>query len=294
MTSDGIPPVTRHELQRLGPTGIDRIPGHPQVIVVGRAAHPRVLTELDAMGLKATTITAPTLFELANSVDRFYGAVQNPDLGVATMETSASTGGNGVMDVLIGAPHALPFLLPATHWVSHMPAGLLWVTEEQIPSSTVEALERRQGRAIMYVFGGPREISPRVVQKLSRFGQVTRVTNNDNMAFNHPPVDTPMTTSIAFAKMWDPVGMVGWNITGPGHGFTLVREEASLEAVASAILSHLGFHAPLLLTPRGDGVPSELEDYYALVAPTFLNTPAQGPYNMHYVVADYRQISWSA
>jgi hypothetical protein len=61
--------------------------------------------------------------------------------------------------------------------------------------------------------------------------------------FNANPTDTPIDTAIAFAKMWDPGGMVGWKITGPGHGFTLINENNWQAAVASAPLSHLGFHA---------------------------------------------------
>ena len=52
--------------------------------------------------------------------------------------------------------------------------------------------------------------------------------------------------------MWDPAGMFGWKITGPGHGFTLVNINDWQGAIASAPLSHLGFHAPLLLTEQRD------------------------------------------
>jgi hypothetical protein len=55
--------------------------------------------------------------------------------------------------------------------------------------------------------------------------------------------------------------MVGWKITGPGHGFTLVDINDWQAAVASAPLSHLGFHAPLLLTGRAGTLPSAVEGY---------------------------------
>jgi len=88
------------------------------------------------------------------------------------------------------------------------------------------------------------------------------------------------------------MGMVGWKITGPGHGFTLANIDDWQGAVASSPLSHLGFHAPLLLTGSATKLPLELESYYKSVAPTYLNTPADGPYNMTFVIGSWAQISW--
>jgi hypothetical protein len=44
---------------------------------------------------------------------------------------------------------------------------------------------------------------------------VARITNDDAVAFNAPPADNPIAVSVAFARMWDPVCMVGWNATAP-------------------------------------------------------------------------------
>jgi hypothetical protein len=121
---------------------------------------------------------------------------------------------------------------------------------------------------------------------------VVRITNNDNVAFNANPTDTPIDTALAFAKMWDPGGMVGWKITGPGHGFTLINENDWQGAVASAPLSHLGFHAPLLMTNNANQLPSQLGAYFSSVAPTYANTPADGPYNMTYVIGSWNQVTW--
>ena len=35
-----------------------------------------------------------------------------------------------------------------------------------------------------------------------------------------------------------------------------------------------------------------MENYYKSVAPTYLNSPAEGPYNMTYVIGSWNQISW--
>jgi hypothetical protein len=86
--------------------------------------------------------------------------------------------------------------------------------------------------------------------------------------------------------------MMGWNIVAPGHGFTLVRQDDWQGAVGSAILSHLGFHAPLLVTNSSKTLPTVLDGYFKEVAPAFLVSPADGPYNMTYVIGSYGRISW--
>jgi hypothetical protein len=173
-----------------------------------------------------------------------------------------------------------------------MASGLLWVNANSVPPATIDALKRRNGQARIYLFGGPQQISGAVAKQLSRYGKVIRVTNDDIVAFNAPPKDTPVDTAIAFAKMWDPGGQVGWKITGPGHGFTLVNENDWQAAVASAPLSHLGFHAPLLMTDNAGRLPPQLDAYYKSVAPTYLTSPADGPYNMSYVIGSWEQVTW--
>jgi hypothetical protein len=119
-----------------------------------------------------------------------------------------------------------------------------------------------------------------------------RISNDDEVGYNAPPNENPIQTAIVFAKMWDSAGEVGWKITGPGHGFTLVNINDWQGAVASSPLSHLGFHAPLLYTATAADLPPELAGYFASVEPTFLTTPADGPYNMTYVIGSWDQISW--
>jgi hypothetical protein len=184
------------------------------------------------------------------------------------------------------------YLLPATHWVAHMPTGLLWVHTDSVPQGTIDALKRRGGMANIYLFGGADQISAAVAKQLSQYGRIVRVTNDDPVAFNAPPTDSPAATAIAFAKMYDPMGMFGWKITGPGHGFSLVNVNDWQAAVASAPLSHLGFHAPLILTDSATTLPSDLEGYFSSVSPFFLDSPADGPYNMTYVIGSWDQISW--
>jgi len=292
VTHNGIPKVTADEIKRLGDTGISRY-HNVDAFLVGAAANPTVEKQLSAMGLKYVTVTAPNTPALANTVDQLYGSIQNPDNGVPGMGGGTTTGG-GPENVMIGSMQGndYQYLLPATHWVAHMATGLFWVNRNSVPAATINALQRRGGKANIYLFGGPQQISGAVADQLSKYGMVNRVTNNDNVAFNANPTDTPIDTAIAFAKMWDPGGMVGWKITGPGHGFTLINQNDWQAAVASAPLSHLGFHAPLLMTNSASSLPSQLDAYFSSVAPTYSNTPADGPYNMTYVIGSWDQVSW--
>jgi hypothetical protein len=284
VTKDGIPKVTENEIKRLGDTGISRYK-NVDAFLVGDAANSKVEKQLKAMGLNYASVTAPNVPALANTVDKLYGSIQNPDTGVPDM-------GNGMTNVMVGSMQDYKYLLPATHWVSHMASGLLWVNRDSVPQATIAALKRRNGNANIYLFGGPNQISVKVAGQLSKYGNVVRVTNDDPVAFNAPPKDNPIDTAITFAKMWDPNGMVGWKITGPGHGFTLVDENDWQGAVASAPLSHLGFHAPLLMTDNSGKLPPELEAYYKAVAPTYMDTPGDGPYNMHYILGSWKQLTW--
>jgi hypothetical protein len=284
VTKNGIPKVTADEIKRLGDTGISRY-HNVDAFLVGAAANPGVENALKAMGLQYATVTAPNVPALANTVDQLYGSIENPDTGVPNMN-------GGMENVMIGSMQSYQYLLPATHWVAHMASGLLWVNRNSIPQATIDALKRRNGQAHIYLFGGPRQISGAVADQLSHYGTVNRVTNDDIVAFNADPTDTPVDTAIAFAKMWDPSGQVGWKITGPGHGFTLVNINDWQAAVASAPLSHLGFHAPLLFTTSAGTLPPELDAYYKSVAPTYTSTPADGPYNMTYVIGSWNQVTW--
>jgi hypothetical protein len=286
VTKDGIPQVTLNEIKRLGDTGISRYE-NVDAFLVGAAANSAVESQLKAIGLKYVEVTAGSIPDLANKVDQIYGSIENPDTGVPNM-------GNGMENVMIGSMDGTDYryLLPATHWVAHMASGLLWVKKDSVPQATVDALERRNGMARIYVFGGPEQISPAVARKLAQYGTLARITNDDIVAFNADPKDNPIDTAIAFSKMWDPMGMVGWKITGPGHGFTLVNIDDWQAAVASAPLSHLGFHAPLLFTDSATTLPKAVEGYLKSVAPTYLTTPADGPYNMTYVIGSWSEISW--
>lgn len=285
--------ATKAEIQRLHPVGVDRGDG-VQVFLVGKAASGAVPGDVQAMGFKVKSITGSNEFDLADKVDAAYGAIEDGDSGVPTMMTSAAGGGNGVADVFVGSVDAPDMMLPAAEWCAHMPAGVLWVDgkSDTLPQPTINALKRRNGHATIYVMGGPDVVSAKLFRSLQAYGSVGRVTNDDGIASNAPLKDTPVAQSVAFARMWDPVGLMGWNITGPGHGFILANAKDWQGAVAASVMSGVGFHAPLVLTDSATALPKPVEQYFAIVRPNFLVTPAAGPYNMVYVIGDADKVSW--
>jgi len=187
-----------NEIKRLGDTGISRY-NNVDAFLVGAAANSGVESRLKAAGLKYVEVTASSVPELADKVDQLYGSIENPDTGVPNMATDGERHGR------LDGRDDYRYLLPATHWVAHMASGLLWVTKDSVPQATIDALKRRNGMARIYLFGGPDQISGAVAKQLAQYGTIVRVTNDDIVAFNADPVDNPIDTAIAFAKMWHPM-----------------------------------------------------------------------------------------
>ena len=54
----------------------------------------------------------------------------------------------------------------------------------------------------------------------------------------------------------------------------------------------MGFHAPLILTDSADKMPDAVTNYLKKTSAKFTNTPAEGPYNMIYIIGNFDRISW--
>ncbi|MGH2884518.1 MAG: hypothetical protein ACRDPA_17775, partial [Solirubrobacteraceae bacterium] len=169
---------------------------------------------------------------------------------------------------------------------------ILFVNSSGIPAPTVLALQSHQMPHI-YVLGPPSVIPDTILTQLKKYGTVNRVGDTD-----------PAANSVAFAIYRDPPcaanqpcahvpGSFGWAMRSPGHGYTLINANQTLDAAASAALSASGSYAPQLL----------IDDPNTLAQPVlnfFLNyaTPgytAEGPtaavYNHGWVIGDPSTIS---
>src|SRR5258708_9894823 len=83
------------------------------------------------------------------------------------------------------------YVLPATHWVAHMPTGLLWVHQDSVPQSTIDALKRRGGMGNIYLFGGPKQISSAAAGQLPPAGADLPGPNKRPPALPAPPTASP-------------------------------------------------------------------------------------------------------
>ncbi|GAB7057094.1 MULTISPECIES: cell wall-binding repeat-containing protein [unclassified Paenibacillus] len=246
---DGIPEVTLNELKRLKPAGVPMNNG-VQVILVGDL-DPKVEEQVKELGLKTDKIAGGNHAAVAKAVDAYYANV--------TKENPPS--------VIVGSKDSQEYTMPAVNWIAHMPEPLLYVTKDEIPQETVDALKTRGGKANIYILGPESVVSASVETQLGQFGRVVRIAGKD-----------PYENAVAFAKYKDLVTDFGWGITTPGHNFSFVSKDSPALALAAAPFSHLGKHAPMLWTDK-DSMPEAVMSYVMSIQPKYKRTPAEGPYN---------------
>lgn len=258
---EGVPSVTIDEIKRLNPKGAEGNNGI-QVVLVGPVAS-NVEEQLKSLNLKVDRIEGDEPAAVAQAIDAYY----------------AKASGELPQSVIIGSMDNPEYTLPAVNWIAHMPEPLLYVTKNEIPTPTVEALQQRAGKASIYVLGPESVISPTVESELRTYGSVTRISGND-----------PYENAIAFAKFKDSTNQFGWGITTPGHNLSFLTKDSTMLAIAAAPFSHLGKHAPLIFTDK-EGLPNSVMEYTMSLQPKFQNSPAEGPYNHAWVTGDNTIIS---
>lgn len=263
-TKDGVPAATLAELKRLNPLGAEGNNG-VQVVLVGPMAS-NVEEQLKTLDLKIDQIKGDEPAAVAQAIDTYY-AKASDELPKA---------------VIIGSMDSPEYTLPAVNWIAHMPEPLLYVTKDEIPAPTVDALKERGGSATIYILGPEDVVSTAVEKQLQEFGTVTRIAGND--AYEN---------AIAFATFKDASNGFGWGITTPGHNLSLLTTDSTMLAIAAAPFSHLGKHAPLIFTEK-DGLPDSVMEYMMTLQPKFQDSPAEGPYNHAWLTADINAIKESA
>ncbi len=267
--STSLPAATTNALKLLAPTSSGAA-GGAQAIRVGDVPAPQ--------GLRAASISGDTPYALAAAIDKFQSAAA----------------GKPSPDVVIASADSPAYAMPAAGWAAESGDPILFVNSSGIPAPTVQALQSDQMPHI-YVLGPPSVIPDTVLTQLRKYGTVNRVGDTD-----------PAANSVAFAVYRDPPcavnqpcahvpGSFGWAMRSPGHGYTLINANHTLDAAASAALSSSGSYGPQLL----------IDDPNTLAQPVlnfFLNyaTPgytAEGPtaavYNHGWVIGDPSTISVS-
>ncbi|WP_339247913.1 cell wall-binding repeat-containing protein [Paenibacillus sp. FSL F4-0243] len=263
-TKEGVPEATLAELKRLNPLGAEGNNG-VQVVLVGPMAS-NVEEQLKTMDLKVDRIEGDEPAAIAQAIDTYY----------------AKASGELPKAVIVGSMDSPEYTLPAVNWIAHMPEPLLYVTKDEIPDPTVNALKERGGSATIYILGPEKVVSTAVEKQLQEFGTVTRIAGKDIYE-----------NAIAFATFKDASNGFGWGITTPGHNLSLLTTDSTMLAIAAAPFSHLGKHAPLIFTEK-DGLPDSVMEYMMTLQPKFQDSPAEGPYNHAWLTGDINVIKESA
>ncbi|KOR89017.1 hypothetical protein [Paenibacillus solani] len=228
---DRIPKETLEELRRLKPRGVENNKGI-EIITVGPISE-KVLQELDELNYKVEHIAVKEAAKAAAVIDQYAAKV--------TGKLSEA--------VIVGTMEHPDYTLPAVSWIVHQPETLLYVSEKDVPEETIQALEKRQGDAHIYVIGPYKAVSRSVEQKLQKYGKVTRISGSN-----------PVENAIHFAKFKDAGTGFGWGIQRAGYSFSITTSESPVLSIAAASLSHMGRHAPLLYTER-NGVSHPVVKY---------------------------------
>ncbi|MCR8845569.1 cell wall-binding repeat-containing protein [Paenibacillus sp. SC116] len=260
MDKNGIPQATLDEIKRLKPIGIGQ--AKEQVIVIGGSSN-KVKEQLNKAGFKASFVAGKDDAEIAEQIDTLY--------------TKAS--GSQPDGVIVGSLDSPEYTIPAGNWIAHMLEPLLFVTKKEIPKATIRALEKRKGRANIYVIGPESVVSADLENKLKQYGTVKRIAGKN-----------PIENSIAFAKYKDETTGFGWGITTPGHNLSFVPADNHLLAISAAPFSHLGKHAPLIWTEK-EKMPNSVMDYVMTLQPKYKVTPTEGPFNHAWIVGNEKDLT---
>ncbi|WP_409978345.1 cell wall-binding repeat-containing protein [Anoxybacteroides tepidamans] len=255
-----IPDAVLKEINRLQPLGTA---DGTQIMVMGNLEKSE-LNKLKNFKLKQISETDPAAF--AKEIDRFYSDIA----------------GKTPQSVMIGSleDKAKLYTLIAANWIAHMEEPLLYVTGNDIPQPTKEALQQRKGKANIYLLGPESVISKKVENELTSFGTVVRIAG-----------DTPVQQSVSFATYKDEKTKFGWGLNNPGHGVSFISTKTPELAIAAAPFSHLGKHAPLIWLENG-ALTTDVYEFLARLKPTFTVEPTEGPYNHAFLSGTFRSIPY--
>jgi len=178
--------------------------------------------------------------------------------------------------VMIGAPYAPEYAYPAANWNAHAGHGFAWVTPEGVPEATKRLLDRRgPAEPFIYVFAPESVVGPEVLETLSRYGYVQRI-----------PGETPQEMAVRWAGFKDigrkigwwfgeSIRSVGWGISESGHNMIVANPADWRACVPSGVLSHMGKHAPLLLTNEDGTLPEVTAGFLEVIRPTRMHPSVQ-------------------
>ena len=265
--STSLPSATKDTLTTLAPTGAGSI-GGAQVIRIGDVPSPS--------GVKTTAISGADPYKLAAAIDRF----------------ATAAAGKASSDVVIASGDDPQYAMPAAGWAAESGNPILFVSRSGIPPATRQALQSHE-KPHIFVLGPSTVIPDSILKQLGKYGTVRRVGASD-----------PVANSVAFALYRDPPcpanqpcahvpGSFGWAMRSPGHGYTLINAQRTLDAAASAPLSASGSYGPQLLLDNASTLPTTVLNFFLDYAtPGFTQEgPTAAVYNHGWMIGDQSAIS---
>ncbi|MBZ0304721.1 MAG: cell wall-binding repeat-containing protein [Anaerolineae bacterium] len=275
---EALPDLTRKELLRLKPEGVP-MDGNTQVYLIGTISD-KVRQEVEEMGYEVRVLTADNPIELAQVVDN-WTSTQHGDFR------------NEIVIMNIDSEESLLAGLPSAFWNAHRGDAVAFVTNEGIPETTREMLERRANGPWIYLFGDENIISAEIARELAQYGHVTRIPGSD-----------PEAVSAHFAAFkdegkdwsgWLVLGArtFGWGIGEAGHNAIFVNIYGPggwQNAITATTLSHMGKHAPVLFVGR-DVIPQAVQTYLEVTRP-YPTAPQQQLLNHGWIIGGEGTMSW--
>lgn len=272
---NAIPELTRDELLRLAPEGVPA-DDNVQVYVVGDIGE-TVQTEVEDMGYRVRALTADDPIELSEMVD----------------DWTSTQHGDHENVVVVANLDRPEFAIPAAFWNAHAGDGLVFVTDEGVPQTTIDILERRGSGPWLYLFGDSSVISDEVARELAQYGHVSRMPRHDL-----PDISSFFAGYHDSGEDWGwwfeaSAREFGWGNSDAGRNAIFVNIDAPggwANALPATTLSHMGKHAPVLILD-GSGVPESIATYLALLKP-YETAPQEQLLDHGWIIGGEGTISW--
>lgn len=272
---NGIPELTRNELQRLKPEGVP-VDGNVQVYLVGTISD-AVEAEVQDIGYSTRAFSAENPIELAEVVDNW---------------TSTLHGDHNNVVVIANLDNLEP-AIPSAFWNAHEGDGLAFVTDDGVPQTTIDMLERRANGPWIYLFGDETVISESIARELAQYGHVSRMPRSEIQAMSAFFAGYNDSGQDWGAWWWEMARDFGWGNSDAGRNAIFVNVEGPggwQNAIVATTLSHMGKHAPVLAVNQ-DGIPEDVVNYLRILKP-YPTAPQEQLVNHGWVIGGEQTINW--
>lgn len=265
---NGLNDITREEILRVDPQGVDDVPA---VILVG-PFRPKVAKEVENLGYNVLEIRGKNTFETAALVARFREEItpDSPEGPQSLFIVSADSPFEGMSVPYYSAHSGVPILL---------------TNPGRLSPSIKKVLEEMSDKYV-YVVGSKRAVSEKVVREISSIvsNPVRRIEGKD-----------PYATAVEFAAYYDPETKLGWNRNKNGHGdaFTFTNIERWDLAMAAVAFAHQGKHTPLLLI-GSESIPDSVLNYLEYLKPQLNSMHPMPPFMHGFILGSQDTISYES